>query len=229
VDNGNVTDSTQYYYLNPPRAELVPEGEHCLSSMGEEFFIHLPCESLVEIEVVGYTTNGKGEASDCVLYSFTTITIEEDSDVDLVLPLELSGLQGISERERVVLEWKTLSEINSDRFEIERSICNRLNSHTIGEIAAQGESALETNYRFVDNEPEFHKYYRLKMIDFDVTYEYSPIIYVQGALGNEMELMVTPNPMIHFGTLRVLSPRPTKAKVVLTTSQSRIFSDEEVG
>jgi len=79
------------------------------------------------------------------------------------------------------LNWSTASEINSSRFDIERSI-NGYDWTKISTVAAAGDSQSERHYTLVDekvfdpNEPrDATFYYRLKMVDLDGRFEYSVV------------------------------------------------------
>lgn len=73
-----------------------------------------------------------------------------------------------------VLSWQTSSELNSAWFEVERAT-DAVNFYPIGRVAAAGNSVNQKNYSLIDNAPlKGYNYYRLKMIDLDGSYTYSP-------------------------------------------------------
>lgn len=83
--------------------------------------------------------------------------------------------EGSPEGFTALLNWQTSSEINSDRFDIERSQDGKKWSN-IGNVAADGEKASNTNYSFTDKIPtDGENLYRLKMVDKDGTFAYSRI------------------------------------------------------
>ena len=91
------------------------------------------------------------------------------------LPVELISFEVKKDSESSVLEWLTATEINSDRFVIERADFS-YDFKPIGEVFAAGNSESIVNYLFRDNAPHSGiNYYRLKQLDFDGTYEYSEI------------------------------------------------------
>ncbi len=80
-----------------------------------------------------------------------------------------------------ILDWTVASEINSSRFDIERSI-NGNYWTKINSVAAAGNGPLGWHYTFMDkkvfdsNEPgEATFYYRLKMVDLSGYFEYSNV------------------------------------------------------
>jgi hypothetical protein len=95
-----------------------------------------------------------------------------------VLPVILTKFESQAEPRQIVLSWTTTSEINFDRFEIQRSADGRA-FETIGSVKGKGFNFndLETNYSFSDLSPIAGKnYYRLKSVDYDGYFEHSKII-----------------------------------------------------
>jgi len=76
------------------------------------------------------------------------------------------------------LAWTTASERNSLRFEVERSLNGR-DFVAIGQRAAQGTSSAPTAYTLTDagigRRVSGAVYYRLKQVDLDGTFSYSPV------------------------------------------------------
>jgi len=93
-----------------------------------------------------------------------------------ILPIELLEFKANTiAQNRVLLSWKTASEINNELFEIERSD-NGIEWSKIGAVKGAGNSTQIINYRYVDDEPfDGTSYYRLKQIDFNGTYSHSEI------------------------------------------------------
>ena len=78
------------------------------------------------------------------------------------------------------LFWSSNNEVNTDVFEIERSHEAAEEFTEIGEVKAAGNSSVQIEYDFVDEDLKSGTYYyRLKMIDLDGTYTYSPVRSVQ--------------------------------------------------
>ena len=144
-----------------------------------------------------------------------------------VMPLKLISFkaavnQGL--QKAVSLNWVTVNEVNTKSFEIERGI----NDHfwKIGELAS-GNTKETQYYSFIDNAPlEGVAYYRLKMIDQDGQFTYSPVIAAElpGA-----ELSLYPNPaagelMVSFqsgSTTGTLAVSDAFGRVVLTEKISK--------
>ena len=96
-----------------------------------------------------------------------------------IIPVELTDFDARAIGRRVELNWRTASEYNSDKFEIERTVKTDAGIgifNKIGEEKASGRSASPTTYGpIVDNNVEMGTtyVYRLKMIDLTGEYEYS--------------------------------------------------------
>ncbi len=97
-----------------------------------------------------------------------------------------------------LLKWTTESEINSYRFEIERSE-DAVHFAKRGSVNSNGNSSIVRNYTYTDpiNTSAKVIYYRLKMLDNDGKYNYSKIVAIKlnGAAINDFS--VYPNPFIN--------------------------------
>lgn len=91
------------------------------------------------------------------------------------LPVTLAGFQAVREGSTAILTWSTTEEVNSDRFEIERS-GHGDNWQLIGTVKSAGESKVLAAYQFVDINPlHSENLYRLRLVDNDGTFAYSRV------------------------------------------------------
>lgn len=79
--------------------------------------------------------------------------------------------------DQILLEWKTASEINNDFYIIQRSTI--FDWFDVVIIPGSGNSSIERYYSYYDNVGFGVYYYRLKQVDYDGQFEYSPILYVE--------------------------------------------------
>ena len=95
------------------------------------------------------------------------------------LPVELSAFTANFKDDKIVLEWKTETEVNNYGFDIERSTDNS-NWMAIVFVEGHGNSNSPKQYNFNDTDiVQSGKYhYRLKQIDNDGTFEYSDVVTV---------------------------------------------------
>lgn len=108
------------------------------------------------------------------------------------LPISLLDFSAYKQDNSVELNWTTASEKNSDKFEIEKSRDN-FNYKKIGIVDAAGNSNSLLSYTFNDEELTSGKiYYRLKMLDFDGSFEYSNVRYIN--IEKENIFSIYPNP-----------------------------------
>ncbi len=116
------------------------------------------------------------------------------------LPVQLISFSAnkTADRKNVLLNWKTASEFNVSRFEIELARGNdefRLNRFAkIGEVNSNGNSTTDQQYGFMDaeNNKLGVRYYRLKIVDNDGSFSYSAVRSV--VFTNEITWQVFPNP-----------------------------------
>ncbi|MFM2283892.1 MAG: hypothetical protein RL222_1396 [Bacteroidota bacterium] len=97
-----------------------------------------------------------------------------------------------------MLTWTTVSEINTLKFEVEKST-DGVNFSYVGEKAAAGNSDQPLSYTLNDEHPvPGNNYYRLKMVDQDLSFDYSNIVNIKVAdAGQPLKdaiISVFPNP-----------------------------------
>ncbi|MEO0471724.1 MAG: T9SS type A sorting domain-containing protein [Bacteroidota bacterium] len=111
------------------------------------------------------------------------------------LPVEWMGFEAVAiSEEAIQLNWQTASEINNDRFSIEKSGDGE-NFQAIGTLKGVGNSQQVNSYDFVDKTPMHAvNYYRIKQIDLDGEFSYSDIRQVQMADWSATFLQAYPNP-----------------------------------
>lgn len=110
-----------------------------------------------------------------------------------IVPVQLMYFRGKSDNNRSRLSWATATEINSDYFDVERSV-DLKQFTSLGRVTAAGESRQQKEYSFLDEAPlPGVNYYRLKQVDKDGSFEYSKIIALNPQSGIP-QLAVYPNP-----------------------------------
>jgi len=130
------------------------------------------------------------------------------------LPVTLVSFQAKKREREAHLQWQTTSEINSDRFEIERSADGR-QWHLLGQVSAKGGEAATTDYSYTDALPQAGtNMYRLKMIDRaagdrDGAFAYSRI----AVLEFEAEkLAIYPNPAVGVSAVQLKGLKPENVR-----------------
>lgn len=124
------------------------------------------------------------------------------------LPVTLVNFVAEKQEGSVVLTWQTTSEVNVSHFELERSTDVRTWT-TIGKLYAGPDSDEIKNYHYQDAFFTSGKvYYRLKIVDSDQAFDYSPIRVVNFGDSPGFELTLYPNPAsnrVYLKTSGVLS------------------------
>lgn len=91
------------------------------------------------------------------------------------LPVELSSFTSSVNKNDVVLNWSTVSEVNNHKFVIERKSTGSWTS--VGEVTGNGTTNEVKSYSFNDrNLTSGSYYYRLKQIDYNGNFEYHNLV-----------------------------------------------------
>lgn len=129
--------------------------------------------------------------------SFSEFSVYSTNSTANPLPVELIDFVGVRSGRDIKLTWSTLTEINADHFEVEHSV-DGLEFSTVGRVDSYGNSSELRKYEFLDQDVRTGvHYYRLKMVDFDETYEYSSIVQITPDLSDK-RILVYPNPTTDF-------------------------------
>ena len=120
---------------------------------------------------------------DQTIYVPAIETSELDVPLEGIVPVELISFNAKIRNTDVLLNWNTATEVNNFGFEIERKLMKEEFSNNtfqkIGFIPGSGNSNSPKEYSFIDKKIEPGKYlYRLKQIDNDGVFEYSPEVLV---------------------------------------------------
>jgi Secretion system C-terminal sorting domain len=108
-------------------------------------------------------------------------------------PVELQSFSGSAQTSSNELSWKTVTEINNNYFDVQRS-ANGQDWASIGQVKGNGTTNVSQSYTFVDNSPLAGiNYYRLNQVDFDASSQFSTVISVVRKAGLGV-VAVTPNP-----------------------------------
>ena len=92
------------------------------------------------------------------------------------LPVSWLYVKAMLNNNNGVISWGTASEQNTSRFEMEHS-ADGSSFAKIGTLSAAGNSSTALHYSFTHNAlPQGMSYYRIKQIDMDGNYKYSPVV-----------------------------------------------------
>jgi hypothetical protein len=142
-----------------------------------------------------------------------------------VLPLTLVSFNGYMKNGEALLTWETVHESNTAYIAIEKSSgssafaeFSRLNA--VGNYSS-------AQYSSTDGTP-FHpdSYYRLKIVDLDARYLYSPVIHI-GDLQNE-KWFVYPNPATSFVWLKLTNTKPQNYQLCIYSTDGKTLASRSL-
>ncbi len=122
-----------------------------------------------------------------------------------IFPVTLLSFDAAKKDNDAYLTWRTATEINSDKFDIERSI-DGITFRYIGEVKASINSTTTKSYSYTDKNvgnhyPRQSIYYRFKQLDLDGHLTYSPVRSIDFNQ-NHKAITVYPNPAKNSITLK---------------------------
>lgn len=112
------------------------------------------------------------------------------------LPVKLLSFSGSKQHKDVLLQWSTASELNFDRFVIEKRGTDGKWT-VIGTVKGNGSQHSVTAYTFIDRNAFATGntlYYRLKMLDRDASFDYSNTIVLNEKETATEPIKIYPNP-----------------------------------
>ncbi|MEO0472953.1 MAG: T9SS type A sorting domain-containing protein, partial [Bacteroidota bacterium] len=102
-----------------------------------------------------------------------------------------------------LLRWTTAREVNSDYFDVERSVDGQF-YESIGQVSSAGTVDHLSFYQFTDrNLPGLRMYYRLRQVDLDGQQDYSNVVELQLTPETSFEISLYPNPATDQTSVRI--------------------------
>jgi acid phosphatase type 7 len=183
IADPNIDTLTKYTYVGgKPSGTAAFAGSNLPDNAGNYF-------------VVFFTNDSYNEISNRVYFKI----------INNPVPVSLFDFDAVKRGSVNEIYWVTASEKNTSRFIIERS-ADGINFVQIGTVAAYGNSSVMQKYLFNDGQPlKGQNYYRLKMLDFDNSSEYSNVVVVsENDIQNKAldEITIYPNPVVDRATIR---------------------------
>lgn len=142
------------------------------------------------------------------------------------LPIKLLSFTATLVSRTTQLQWITAQEINSSYFDVQRSKDGTSFEKLLTSLA-HGNSSAQITYNAVDNDP-FNgiNYYRLKQVDIDGNFSFSPIVQVNVKDGTSF--MVFPNPAAAIFYLHINLQAAKKYVIGLYDVNGRMLQQKEV-
>lgn len=100
---------------------------------------------------------------------------------ELALPVELTSFTASNSSKGIVLRWRTATEVNNAGFAVQRKNGNLWTD--LGFVSGHGTTNAPQSYEFADNAVSSGSFgYRLKQVDRDGSFSYSPVVEASIAL-----------------------------------------------
>jgi hypothetical protein len=147
-------------------------------------------------------------------------------------PVELTDFSGSVTEGKVILNWNTKTEINTHSFIIERalasgSINGSLNYIKVGEVNAAGNSNISRSYSYSDyNITSGLSSYRLKVVDNNGDFKYSPVIQV--AVTNPLSFEISqnyPNPFNPSTSIKYSLPADANVSIIIYNIKGEVVKN----
>ena len=149
------------------------------------FVVEAPCNPVGDagVQIFGQSTNALDTSPDFC------------EPATAVLPVELNEFKATlsEEEDLMILNWETSSELENAGFDVQRSE-DAKNWKVLDFVNGFGTSSESRQYEWYDQAPIDLAYYRLKQIDFDGRYEYSPVVVAEKRVKKEGLLTAYPIP-----------------------------------
>ena len=142
-----------------------------------------------------------------------------------LLPVEFTKFDAKRNQNKVDLKWATATELNNDYFEVQHSADGR-DYKTIGQLKGNGTTSIGASYNFEHFNPSVGiNYYRLKQVDIDGKYEYSPI---RSVLFGKNKISVSPTFAKENVTIYVSDDQSTSFGIYNLAGQ-QVLSGKAIG
>ena len=118
------------------------------------------------------------------------------------MPVTLLEFTAGTDKQTVITNWQTTQETNLKHFIVEHSV-DGINFNSIGSVIAKGSEGTTNKYEFIHANPATGaNYYRLKQVDNDEKFTYSPAIKINFSTGGKQPIAY-PNPVKNNITLAI--------------------------
>jgi hypothetical protein len=147
--------------------------------------------------------------------------------ISSTLPLTLLSFTGdVINTQNVKLQWITTVELNTKHFDVEWSDDGR-QFYKIATIAAAGNSSQTLHYSYLHSQPKnAYNFYRLKMVDIDGRFTYSPIVKVSIAI-NIFSINAFPNPVTDFLQLQIIAVKDQTIVLTLHSTDGKMIASKQ--
>lgn len=150
--------------------------------------------------------------------------ISGDDSLPVVLPVLFTQFNATCTANKVQLTWKTAQEQNSQRFNIEKSE-DGIKWTVIGTVVAAGNSNIEKQYSFTDNDPSSNRLYRIAEYDLDGRVQRTQII--SSSCKQQNPFSIRPNPVQDILFINLVTTARSQAVVKLFDSKGALVKTQQ--
>ncbi len=136
------------------------------------------------------------------------------------LPVALSNFEATAENCEVELKWQSESETNFSHYILESSE-DGVNYEFVHEVPTLVSTSTEKKYSYTDSNITTDKFYRLKMLNLDGSYDYSKVVIAKSVCADISGLELYPNPVgfdLTSLNVKFRSKKEMDAQVVITNT-----------
>ena len=138
------------------------------------------------------------------------------------MPVTLLSFMGEATQRGSELKWETAQEFNTNLFELQWSEDARYFAK-IGSMPASVNSPTMQRYQYLHATPSSGvNYYRLKMVDADERFTYSPVIKINNFY-NSKNVTLFPNPVTDMIYLEVKSLKNESVRLYLYNAEGKMM------
>jgi len=209
----NATLSAVDIFNNGPNSIEFPAGANSCISYSGTAQLNQPLTNSDRVFICqgsGATTTGGSD------FGSATVIPNCGSCAATPLPADLGDFKGRKLQQKSQLQWYTLSELNNDYFEVERSQ-DAVHFQVISErIAGKGQPHVPQRYQWIDPQPKPGlNYYRLKQVDKQQN-------------GSHLQATYSNIVALNFGQEVTLSIYPTLANNYINLTTQKITKGTKV-
>jgi hypothetical protein len=241
VQNNNLTNSdvrVRFYFTQAEFNTLVSANNSNVINLNDLRFARLSaanCSNIIGSSPLYYTINAWGNFgtngfyADVIVPNFSGFFLQNVPD-NMVLPVTCSNFNyKLQSGNQIRLTWSTLNEINSERFEVEKSF-DGINFAVIATINAQGSSTTTTNYSYTNiAKPNEKIYYRLKQTDKNGAVQYvCNTLFVNTQLNAEWLGNVYPNPVQNKASIAIKKMYKGNVEIQVLHTNGKIVQQQRL-
>lgn len=193
----------------PLKIKIWDASEQVVFDAGSSGVSYIPCES------------GDVLCDDDGQYTTDRVFTLSEIDASSTLPVELTSFNVRVDGNRAALEWETATETNNAGFEVQYQRGDKPTEKstwtTLDFVDGNGTTSKPQTYRYETKELSIGTYhFRLKQVDFDGAFEYSPTVEVALTMTEAFKLSAPyPNPFQHRANVALTLAEQQNVQIAL--------------